>query len=132
MPQIIGLIVLLLVVYLITRQLKTKSIGEKLDKDINNNQLSYQLSQYELFADQIQEATDTTGTDESAIYAVFQQMNNNSDVLQLTKAYGSRFNYSFTNFGTYTLPQILTAECSTSEIAQINSILADKNITITF
>jgi len=106
---------------------------DDLENDIDNNSLSYPVSYYAQMTDVIQEATDNSGTDTDAIYRVFDKMNNDSDVLQLIKAYGSRWNFFFgVPLGSFTLPQILISEMSNSEISDLNNMLTNKGITIQF
>lgn len=111
-------------------------IDDNLDDAINHeenqgNKLSYPLTQYDIWAGVIEEATNTSGTDEDAIYSVFNQLNNNTDLLQLVKAYGKRLNFWFgVPTGNLTLPQVLVAELDSSELKEINNILYAKGITI--
>jgi len=110
-----------------------EDIEEAIDyEQQQGNQLSYPIAQYTIWANIIEEATDTSGTDEEAIYNVFEQLGNNTDLLQLIKAYGERMNFVMgIPLGYYTLPQILTSELSNSEKANIQNILDSKFITIT-
>jgi uncharacterized protein YqgQ len=107
--------------------------NDQIEHDIDNTSLSYPISYYAQMADVIQEATDNSGTDTDAINRVFEKMNNNYDVLQLIKAYGSRWNFFFgVPLGSFTLPQILVSELSNSEIGDLNNLLTNKGITIQF
>ncbi len=107
---------------------KEKELDNAIDYELKNgSQLTYSLAQYSIYADLIEEATDTTGTDEQAVFGVFMQMQNNADVLQLIKSYGIRFNLSLFSMGNYTLSQLLIAEGIQSDIQQI---LAGKGITV--
>lgn len=93
---------------------------------------SYIDSQYKLFADAIYSAGFDVlfGTDEDAIYAVFNKMNNDLDVNKLIIAFGARrIEFSTRVEG---LAQFLTSELDASEIANINKILGSKNINYRF
>lgn len=93
---------------------------------------SYIDSQYKLFADTIYSAGFDVlfGTDEDAIYAVFNKMNNDLDVNKLIIAFGARrIEFSTRVEG---LAQFLTSELDASEVANINKILASKNINYRF
>jgi hypothetical protein len=92
---------------------------------------SYPTGTYSQLADKIYSAVMYTwGTDEQAIYDVFNQMKNNLDVALLIKAFGKR-RVEFS-----TLDQELGAHLSndldSSEIAKINSILSSKGINYKF
>jgi hypothetical protein len=103
------------------------------DEQNAGNSLSFPLARYDVFADTLEEATDTSGSDEQAIFDVFSQMQNNADILQLIKAYGTRYNFVFgVPIGKLSLPQIIVSELSESERAELNAILQAKQITINF
>jgi hypothetical protein len=92
---------------------------------------SYPSGTYSQLADKIYSAVMYTwGTDEQAIYDVFNQMKNNLDVALLIKAFGKR-RVEFS-----TLDQELGAHLSndldSSEITKINNILSSKGINYKF
>jgi len=92
---------------------------------------SYPLGTYSQLADKIYSAVMYTwGTDEQAIYDVFNQMKNNLDVALLIKAFGKR-RVEFS-----TLDQELGAHLSndldSTEINKINNILSSKGINYKF
>ena len=104
----------------------------KESKDIAKVQKpTYGPTQYQLFADKIYAAGVTWfGTDENAIYGVFNQLYNDLDVLELIKAFGTR-RLEFTSvFGN--LQQFLASEMGAKEITQINTILMAKGIKYRF
>lgn len=117
------------------------AIGKKLtlssaDKDIRDAQkagetASYSAATYSQLADKIYAAVMYTwGTDEKAIYDVFNLMKNNIDVANLIKAFGKRrleFSSQQLELGAH-----LSDDLDSSEIAKVNSILASKNITYRF
>jgi len=106
------------------------AIKEEQDK---GNNLSYSLAQYQMMADLVEEATDTSGTDTEAIYNVFAQLRNNTDVLQLIKTYGERWNFMFgLPLGKFTLQQIINSEFDSGERATLNQIITGNDITIQF
>lgn len=65
------------------------------------------------------------GTDEDEIFAVFNQMRNGADVRRLVYLYG-------TNKDGNTLSEELHDELSSSDINQVNTILANRGINYTF
>lgn len=93
---------------------------------------SYLDSQYKIFADAIYSAGFDVifGSDEDAIYNVFNKMNNDLDVNKLIVAFGARrIEFSTRVEG---LSQFLRSELSDSEISNINKILGTKGIKYRF
>jgi hypothetical protein len=122
--------------YKLAGAIKKKLTLSNADADIkaaqkSGEKLTYSLGNYTQFADQIYAAVLTVfGTDEAAIYAVFNKMQNNLDVAQLIKSFGKRrleFSTTMAELGAH-----LTEDLDSSEIAKLNSILAAKNITYRF
>jgi hypothetical protein len=117
------------------------AIGKKLtlsnaDADIRAAQksgetASYSSATYSQLADKIYSAVMYTwGTDEQAIYDVFNLMKNNIDVANLIKAFGKRrleFSTQDAELGAH-----LGNDLDSTEIAKINSILSSKGITYRF
>ena len=85
-------------------------------------------SEYVVLCSKLEAAAKGPGTDENAIYNVFNKMNNTADVLKLVSVYGTRDGQ--------TLPEMIRAELSDSwpfnEIKKLNKILSDKGIAYTF
>jgi len=117
-----------------SEQEKEKQIDKAIKEEQNNgNPLTYPLAQYDVMADVIEEATDTSGTDCEAIYNVFSQLSNNTDMLQLIKAYGNRWNFMFgVPLGKFSLQQIINSELDSGEKATLNQIIQAVGITIQF
>lgn len=106
------------------------NIKQELEQETKTNPLTFAKSQYSTFADTIQTAGFDLGTDEKAIYSVFNKLKNNSDYLALLAAWGSPTR-TITDFGMdykMTLPQFLRWEMSDTEISKVNNILASKKI----
>jgi hypothetical protein len=117
------------------------ALGKKLtlsnaDADIKAAQktgesASYSSATYSQLADKIYSAVMYTwGTDEQAIYDVFNLMKNNIDVAMLIKAFGKRrleFSTQDAELGAH-----LSNDLDSTEIAKINSILSSKGITYRF
>lgn len=92
---------------------------------------TYGPTQYQLYADKIYSAGVTWfGTDENAIYSVFQSLYNDLDVLELIKAFGTRRLEFTTVWGN--LQQFLSSELNASEITKVNTILMAKGIKYRF
>ena len=131
-PPIITGSIALLVLYLVYRWFVKDTENETYNQDINKNKLSYSESQYLIFADAIQEATQGFGTDEDQIYNVFGQLKNNEDLLQLIVAFGKRTYGGISGvFIQSTLPEVLNLELSNSELEELNNILSGNGITLT-
>ena len=94
---------------------------------------SYLDSAYKGYADSIYSARSANnfgGTDEDAIYSVFQKMKNDLDIAKLITAFGTRrlsFSLSSANLGGY-----LTDELDKTELGIINSGLKSKGIKYQF
>ncbi len=116
----------------------TKKVNDALDSAIKKGEsagkpLSYSQPEYTQFANMIQQATAGAGTDTQIIYQVFGKMQNDTDILQLIQTYGKRPNsWLGIPMGNFTLSQLLISELSSRERKQLNDILAQKGITITF
>lgn len=88
--------------------------------------LSFSDTEYRNMANKLEEAFYGSwlfgaGTDENAVYAVFNRLNNKADLLKLVAAYG-------TDKNSRTLNQALQSELTNSELAHVNNILTNKGI----
>jgi hypothetical protein len=92
---------------------------------------SYPTGTYSQLADKVYAAVMYTwGTDNQAIYDVFNLMKNNIDVALLIKAFGKRrleFSTQDAEIGAH-----ISNDMNSSEIAKINNILSSKGITYRF
>jgi hypothetical protein len=103
-----------------------KVIKNELDKYSNVAPATYDNSQYQAFADEIQIACFDVGTDTKTIYRVFRKLRNNTDYLKLYMAWGRRIVYDWGIGREMSLPQILHWEMTDTEIGYVNRILEDK------
>ena len=88
--------------------------------------LSYSDNEYRKMANKLEEAfyggwLFGAGTDEDAVFAVFNRLNNKADVLKLVAVYG-------TDKNSRTLDQALQSELTNSELNRLNNILTNKGI----
>jgi hypothetical protein len=92
---------------------------------------SYPLTTYDDYASTIHSAgLSWFGTNEDAIYGVFENMNNNLDVLHLMDSFGKRrIEYTLYNAS---LGGWLASELEDDEMDNINQILRNKEIEIQF
>lgn len=95
---------------------------------------SYSDYQYKMLADQLFSAMDGVGTDEVSVGYVFQQMNNDLDVLSLNQKFGKRAGTSWYALSTeYTMSQWLRDDLSASAIEKyVNAPLRAKGIKYQF
>jgi len=109
---------------------QTKEQEAELETAKKTAPLTYPKTQYNNFADIIQTAGFSLGTDEAAIYSVFRKLQNNADYLALAQAWGkpTRTIYDFGLPYKLTLPQFIRWEMSDGEAGKINTILKAKNI----
>lgn len=103
---------------------------------MNGIRPSYPDSQYQVFANKIVVAANDCGTDEPAIFSVFEAMKNEADVQKLVSVFGIRkykgcFS-SYFGFEERSLGGLLNYELSGSEIKKINDMLAAKKIKFRF
>lgn len=102
--------------------------------DPKEENLSYPMINYTTFANAIEVALEMYWDDEEQVYFVFEQMNNNDDVLQLMKSFGVRKASPLGIYPSYsgTLSEWLSFNLTESEIIRINDILDGKGISIRF
>lgn len=103
---------------------KNKSKGQLAAHQAAGETQTYTDAEYNAMASAIYTAMKGPGTDEEAAYAVLNKLKNNVDFLKLQTAFGIR--------DTYDLNAWVQGDFNTSEIAQINNLLANKGITYTF
>ena len=110
--------------------LSLNSDASELEKEIKQSPLTYETSQYNVFADRLEDAMFRMNDKENAIYAVFTNMRTKSDVLQTIKTFGKR-RLLFT-VGSAGLPTWISRKLSNKEIERINEILSRNDIDFQF
>jgi hypothetical protein len=95
---------------------------DDLEEAIDDDQLSYPMAQYGLWADALYQAMDGWGTDEDAIYNVFSKMKTNNDLAQLNVSFGVKESQN--------LGQWLQDDLSDSEKNKVRSILTSNGVTL--
>jgi hypothetical protein len=131
-PYIIGAIAAAAVYYFFFRKPDADDIeaSELAQEAAQAGAASYADSQFFAWANVLEEAMFDWGTNEEAIYNIFNALNNNADFIKLKQAFGMReytggtLPYWF--YGEYSLEQWLSSE---GETAAVNEILQGKNIT---
>jgi hypothetical protein len=109
----------------------TQQTSADLQTSINSGQpLSYPLSQYQSWAQQIWQAMSSipSMTNSAQIIQIFTQMNNLSDLLELITAFGTQSSL----LGSYTLPTAVQGLMEQSDIDQINADLQNAGINYQF
>lgn len=107
-------------------QIRERVKNKELDKRIDKSNLSYGESQYKVYARKLFDAMNGWQTDEDAIYEVFKKMNNIDDILQLQIA------FSDVEDENSTLSEWLHDDLSSSEMKQLNAIIAERSIEYSF
>lgn len=142
--SLIGAVILIIILLWIRNKIiqaidsaREKKEENKINQQINEGDLSYDLQTYKNLADKLETAMDAPnnfGTDEDAIYAVFRKMETKSDVLQLIKSFGKRGYRAMFQIGRDQLPLSgwLAKELTISELEKVNKLLSDKNINMQF
>ncbi len=130
---------ILVIIYLIYNKItggtsSTAQTQQVYSNAIEASKLSYPVANYSVLADKLQSDFEGIfGTNFQGVQDVFSQMENDNDVLQLIKAWGTRtyldWNGYIYNSG---LPESLGIHLNNSELAIINTELAGKNISIQF
>lgn len=110
------------------KSLKTNKDLQAASQDVSDLEktqvASYTEGQYNIWAQQLLGAMSGLGTDEDAIFRVFNFMKNDLDVAKLVKAFGVRDNES--------LSEWLAGDLSNTDIQKINTILKNKKIKYQF
>lgn len=125
---IIGIIILIIVVVkvkkYITEKVRNQSAVKEASAEIDTSQLTMTEAQYSSLADKLYIAMKGWGTDNKAVYAVFESLNTRSDLMKLITVYGLRDGE--------TLMEWLYGDLNQKEINHVNSILESKNINYKF
>lgn len=102
------------------------------DKQITQSEVTISSQQAQNIAEKLYSAMEGSGTNETALYNAFEQINSYSDLMMVMKAFGKRKGW-WNWFGSESgLVEWINDDCSNSEIAKINAILASKNIDFSF
>jgi hypothetical protein len=116
-----------------SNQTPASAANEVTDLQNQGETLTYPVSWYNSKADSMQQAMFDAGTDEDAIYNVFENCPKLIDVLKIIAVFGNRPYYTFgINYGNLTLSQWFAEELDSSEIDNINDILQGNGINYYF
>jgi hypothetical protein len=103
------------------------NINTDIKEQAKKTPLSYPLSVYETYAQDLYGAMYRFGTDEDTIFRIMGYMKNDADVLQLIKAFGVRKAGAGQMFaGNGTLNEFFSDELDSTDIGIINKTLAAK------
>jgi hypothetical protein len=104
------------------------NISSDIKEQAKKTPLSYPLSVYDTYAQDLYGAMYRFGTEESTIFRIMGYMKNDADVLQLIKAFGVRKAGAGQMFaGNGTLNEFFSDELDSTDIGIINKTLASKN-----
>jgi hypothetical protein len=103
------------------------NISTDIKEQAKKTPLSYRLSVYDTYAQDLYGAMYRFGTDEDTIFRIMGYMKNDADVLQLIKAFGVRKAGAGQMFaGNGTLNEFFSDELDSTDIGIINKTLAAK------
>lgn len=97
---------------------------QEANKSIVVSDITIPQDQFDLYASKLYTSMKGPGTNEKAIYAVFEALTSRSDVMQLIKTYGLKDNM--------TLVEWINSELNAKELEHLNSILSSKSIQLQF
>lgn len=130
----VAVIVLVIVIVIIVKCTKVKDLindkkaNDRLIDEANQTivveDISITQDQFNTYASKLYKAMKGWGTNEQAIFNVFDEMNSRSDVQQLIKTFGTKDGM--------TLKEWLYDDLNENDIQHINSILASKSINYKF
>ena len=104
------------------------NISTDIKEQAKKTPLSYPLSVYDTYAQDLYGAMYRAMTEEDTIYRIMGYMKNDADVLQLIKAFGVRKAGAGQMFaGNGTLNEFFSDELDSTDIGIINKTLASKN-----
>lgn len=104
--------------------IQNSKLVDEANKEIDANAVTLTQSQLLTLCDKLYRAMKGIGTNEQAIFEVFQAINSRSDLLMLIKIFGVRDGE--------TLKQWLYSDLNNSEIQKINYIIESKGINYKF
>lgn len=129
---VIGVLcVVVLLVWLVSKvkdkiedSITNNKLVDEANAEIDVNKTTLTQSQLNTLSTKIYSALKGAGSDEDAVYAAIEEVQNRTDLLQLIKTFGVK--------DSLTMKEWLYDDLSVDEIAHINNILASKNINYVF
>lgn len=118
-----------------TERKELQTTSRELAQSVKTKPLSYTKSQYEAWANSLEDYMFDAGTDKTGILDVMKKLKNDSDFLALKEAFGKRKYYTFgISYGFKTLGQWLAVEDSWLEylVNDVNEVLKSKKIQYRF
>ena len=113
-------------------ELKNNIEAEQEQLIADGQKLSYTIQSYKSLSGMLLNAMGGLGTDEPVIYAVFSRMKNDLDLTELYKQFGTQMYIVGVRPLYLDLGQWINQELDTSEIAKLNMILSENNLTYRF
>ncbi len=137
---VIGVILLVAIILIVIFRSRIKGLFQRISNKVANNEMENQWSsqtgevatiaraQFNVMANKLYAAAKGAGTDEDAIYSVFNQLSNTADLYALISAYGTKDGLD--------LPAMIRDELGnhwpTYELDKLNKILTNKGISYQF
>ena len=125
---ILFVVVVFFIIYFGVKKVKKdneeKSYQNELDKQINPSKLTHTELEFKSMAEMLYTAMKGPGTDEKAIYSVFEKLKTEDDYLKLCSAFGIRDNEK--------LGQWITGDMNAGERKKLNNILSGNGISAKF
>lgn len=135
--QMIVVVAVIVVIFMVLRSGKNyiqkmgewaDNQGEKAALGASGVKASFSKSEYNTFANQLENAMAGSGTDENTIFKIFNKMENDLDILNLETAFGLRSSWG----SNYDLSEWLRGDLGTTDMNKLNQILSGKGITKQF
>ncbi len=135
--QMIVVVAVIVVIFMVLRSGKNyiqklgefgDNLGEKAALGVKGVKASFSKSEYNTFANQLENAMAGSGTDENLIFKIFNKMENDLDILNLETAFGLRSSWG----SNYDLSEWLRGDLGTTDMNKLNQILSGKGITKQF
>lgn len=98
--------------------------------NVQKENLTFSISEYNSMANQLFNAMDGAGTNEDIIFSVFNKIQTKDDYNQLIKSFGVRSSTSWTSSFSGDLLAWLSDELSSSDVKKLNNILSKIGVSL--
>lgn len=98
--------------------------------NVQKENLTFSISEYNSMANQLFNAMDGAGTTEDIIFSVFNKIQTKDDYNQLIKSFGVRSSTSWTSSFSGDLLTWLSDELSSSDVKKLNNILSKIGVSL--
>ena len=98
--------------------------------NVQKENLTFSMSEYNSMANQLFNAMDGAGTNEDIIFSIFNKIETKDDYNQLIKSFGVRSSTSFMSSFSGDLLTWLSDELSSSDVKKLNNILSKIGVSL--